>query len=157
MLCKDIMTKKIIKTYKESTIQEASEIMAKNSIGFLPIVYKDTDIIAGIVTDRDIITRCVARGLSTSKLISDIMTPETISVKETDDISIAISKMADYQIHRILVTNSSTQLTGIITIKDLAIHNDTNKYLNELMREICIPNPQVNKPQEFLKCEDFPL
>lgn len=157
MLCKDVMTKNIIKAYRDTSIQEASELMAKNSIGFLPVVYRDTSILAGIVTDRDIITRCISRKMDTSKPISDIMTPKIVTVKESDDISIAISKMADYQIHRIIVINNSTQLSGIITIKDLSMNNETNKYINELMKEICIPNPQVHKPQEYLKCEDFPL
>lgn len=157
MKCKDIMTKKLITCYRDTTIKEVSEIMKNNSIGFVPIVYEDTGFVAGLITDRDIITRVIALGKNIEEKVSNFMTVDYIYALENDDISIAITKMADYQIKRIIVINNYKQITGIISLKDIALNKATNVFLNDLLSEICIPNPQVYKPQEFLKCEDFPL
>lgn len=157
MKCKDIMTKNIITCYKDTTISEVSKIMRDKNIGFIPVVYEDTGFIAGLITDRDIVTRVIAYDKSVNDKVSNYMTVEYISVNENDDISIGISKMADYQIKRIIVTNIYNQITGIISLKDISLNKDTNTYLNDLLNEISIPNPQVNKPQAYLKCDDFPL
>lgn len=157
MLCKDLMTKNVIKGYKFTSVLEVCELMHKNNIGFLPIVYEDTDFIAGVITDRDIINRVICKEKSMNTSISDVMSPKYISVLEDDDITIAISKMADYQIKRIICTNKKNQISGIISIKDIALNQETNRYLNDLLKELCTPNPQIHKPQEYLRCEDFPL
>lgn len=157
MKCKDIMTKNIITCYKDTTISEVAKIMRDKNIGFIPVVYEDTDFIAGLITDRDIVTRVIAYDKPVNDKVSNYMTVEYISVNENDDISIGISKMADYQIKRIIVTNIYNQITGIISLKDISLNKDTNTYLNDLLNEISIPNPQVNKPQAYLKCDDFPL
>lgn len=157
MKCKDIMTKNIITCYKDTTISEVSKIMRDKNIGYIPVVYEDTGFIAGLITDRDIVTRVIAYDKSVNDKVSNYMTVEYISVNENDDISIGISKMADYQIKRIIVTNIYNQITGIISLKDISLNKDTNTYLNDLLNEISIPNPQVNKPQAYLKCDDFPL
>ena len=157
MKCKDIMTKNIITCFKNTSIRDVSKIMKDKCIGMIPVVYEDTGFVAGLITDRDIVTRVIAYDKSFDDKVCNFMTVEFVSVFENDDISIGISKMADYQIKRIIVTNNYKQITGIISLKDIALNKDTNIYLNDLLNEICIPNPQVNKPQAYLRCDDFPL
>ena len=72
MLCKDLMTKNVIKGYKFTSVLEVCELMHKNNIGFLPIVYEDTDFIAGVITDRDKL-RVICKEKSMNTSISDVM------------------------------------------------------------------------------------
>jgi len=157
MICKDIMSKKIITCSLSTSVKKVAKIMKDNDIGYIPIVFDDKKTIAGVITDRDIITRVIANDKDTNLAISLFITRNFVTVFEDDDVSIALSKMADYQLKRIIVTDKDYYLKGIITLKDISLHKYTNSYLNDLMKEISMPNPQINKPQEYLKCEDFPL
>lgn len=157
MLCKDIMNKKIITCFLSTKVEDVAKKMQEHDIGYIPIVFDDKKSIAGVITDRDIVTRIIAQGKDTTMEISAFITRNFVSVFEDDDVSIALSKMADFQLKRILVVDSDYYLKGIISLKDISLHKYTNSYLNDLMKEISMPNPQVNKPQEFLKCDDFPL
>lgn len=157
MKCKDIMNSKLITCYRNTSIKDVASLMYKNDIGIIPIVYEDTDFIAGVITDRDIVTRVISQGHSIYSKVSDYMTIDYVSVYEDDDISIAVTKMANYQLKRMIVTNKLKQVIGIISLQNISLNPKTVVYLSDMIREISIPNPQVNKPQEFLRCEDFPL
>lgn len=137
MLCKDLMKSEIVKAYKHSSILECAKLMKTHNIGFLPIVYKDTDFIIGVITDRDLVVRGIAKEKSINEPIFTICTSDFVSCFEDDDVSFAISKMADHQIKRILVTNKQKQLSGIISLKDIATCDKTNGYLNDLLKETC--------------------
>lgn len=138
MKCKDIMSKNIICCHKSTKISKVIEIMTSFDIGFIPIVIEDTGFVCGIITDRDIITRFCNQNNSFDDEVSKYMTLNYISVNEDDDVSIGISKMADNQIKRIIVTNRYKQITGVISIKDIALNKYTNVYLNDLLSEICL-------------------
>ena len=137
MLCKHLMKTSIVKAYKHSSILDCAILMKENNIGFIPIVYPDTDFIAGVVTDRDILTRAICTGIPLSEDIYLISTNNYISCFEDADISVAVTKMADNQIKRILITNRQKQLCGIISLKEIATNDNTNFFLNDLLKETC--------------------
>ena len=110
MKCKDVMTKNIITCFKNTTIREVAKIMRDKYIGMIPVVYEDTGFVAGLITDRDIVTRVIAYDKSFDDKVCNFMTVEFVSVYENDDISIGITKMADYQIKRIIVLNNYKQI-----------------------------------------------
>ena len=157
MLCKDIMNKKIITCSLSTKIEEIAEKMRKYDIGYIPIVFDDKKTIAGVITDRDIITRVIALGKDIKMEVSPFITRNFISVFENDDITIALSKMADFQIKRILVVDKDYYLKGIITLKDISINKYTNSFLNDLLKEISMATPVTITPTKDIKCEDFPL
>ena len=105
---KDIMNKDIITIDIDTTIASASKIMSKKNIGFLPVLNKGN--LSGIITDRDIINRIVSKEKDIYASVFIAMTTNVITVQKNDDISIAISKMADNQIRRILVLNNKNVL-----------------------------------------------
>lgn len=142
MYCYEIMTKNLSTGNKKNTIQGISKIMADNNIGFIPII--ENSKVIGIITDRDIIKRAIANGASILENIEKYMTKKVISTYENDDISIAITKMADNQIKRIIITNDQNQMTGIISLKDIAINNQTNIYLKDLFKEISENTKTIN-------------
>ena len=133
---KDIMRKSIIKISIDETICTAAKLMTQNKIGFLPVVNKNR--LVGVVTDRDIVNRAISKEKDVNTPIHFIMTSNVITVNKNDDISIVISKMADNQIRRIIVTESE-EIKGIIGISDIAGNTATTPYFYALMQEIFIP------------------
>ena len=134
---KDIMNKDIITIDIDTTIANASKIMTKKNIGFLPVLNKGN--LSGIITDRDIINRIVSKEKDIYASVFIAMTTNVITVQKNDDISIAISKMADNQIRRILVLNKKNELVGILSLADIANHKKSREYLPELIYEILLP------------------
>jgi CBS domain-containing protein len=75
----------------------------------------------GLVTDRDIVLRVVAEGRSFDSPISEAMSEgEVQSVREDDVLADATAKMASHQIRRLVVLNEAGNLTGILSLGDVA-------------------------------------
>ena len=135
MLCKDLMSYPVIFNKEDDSILKVSKTMDKYNIGFIPIVDSDNNLI-GVITDFDIIKRVISKDIPLTNHISNYLTKEVIYCYVNQDISLAISKMADYQIKRIIVLDLNNKMVGIISIKDIATNQETNKYLNDLLLEI---------------------
>lgn len=148
---KDIMNKNVICVDINTSIHETAKIMTKNNIGFIPILNKDK--LVGVVTDRDIINRIISKEKNINDSISIAMSTNIISAEKCEDISIAITKMADNQIRRIVILNKKKELVGILSLSDIANHKDSKDYLPELIYEILLPNITdlfLVKPTEVL-------
>lgn len=156
MKAKDLMTKNVITLKKENTISEAVVKMINNDIGLIPVI-DDEKKILGVITDRDILIRTIGKASTVDKTVEDVMTHTYVGVKEDEDIKTVLQVMGDYQLRRLLVVNEDDFLVGIITLGDIAINKQTNKILNECIRNIYMPNPQKDKPLRYLEVDDFPL
>ena len=134
---KDIMNQNIITITEQTSIVEAAKLMAKHNIGFLPILNNDK--LVGVITDRDIIKNVINKEKDIYAAVKIAMTTNTITVNKNDDISIAITKMANNQIRRIIVIDKN-RIVGIISISDISNNINTNIYLADLMAEILLEN-----------------
>ncbi len=134
---KEIMNKNIITVDIDTTIVQAAKLMNEHNIGFLPVLNKGN--IVGVLTDRDIITKIISGERDIYASVFLAMNTNIISVNKNDDISIAITKMADHQIRRIVVLNNNHELKGIITLADIANNKEIKSYLPELIYEILLP------------------
>lgn len=134
---KDIMNKNIITVDIDTTIASAAKIMSENNIGFIPILNKGD--LVGVITDRDIINRIISKEKDIYASVFIAMTTDIVTIQKNDDISLAISKMADNQIRRIIVLNKKNELVGILALSDIANHKETKEYLPELIYEILLP------------------
>ncbi len=124
MKVKDCMCEDVCCVRPETKIQEVAKLMNQHHIGCVPVC-DDNNCICGIVTDRDIILRCVACNKDTNQtLASDIMTCNVTICKQDDEMTNAQTKMEQKQIRRIPVCDSNNQVVGILTLGDLA-HFDT--------------------------------
>jgi CBS domain-containing protein len=73
----------------------------------------------GIVTDRDIVLRCVAEELRPDKTsVARVMTPDVHSVHEDTSIEVALEQMADREVRRLVVVNDAGRVTGIASLDD---------------------------------------
>jgi len=117
MKVRDIMVSDVKTIDKESTIQEAADLMSQNSIGSL-IVVEDSRVI-GIITERDILNKVVAESKNASKtFVKDIMTREVIMIRPDADIEDAVDVMMEKRIKKLPVVEGNA-LVGIITSMDV--------------------------------------
>jgi CBS domain-containing protein len=156
MKVKDLMTKKVITVSKNEKLSEVAELFCKYDIGFVVVINSERDVL-GVVTDRDIIVRGLAKGMSGEDLVEKVMTPVSVEIHKDENVRRALEMMGEYQIRRLVVINDEKKLCGVISLADLARGRYTNKLVNEILYEISLPNPQKEKPMKFLEVDDYPL
>ena len=124
MKVKDCMCNDVCWVKPETKIYEIAKLMSKNHIGAIPVC-DENDCICGIITDRDILLRCVACDKDSKQTTaSDVMTCNVCTCNENDDMTKAETKMSENQIRRLPVCDSNNKVVGILTLGDLA-QNDT--------------------------------
>lgn len=115
----DIATKEVITVEQGATIQDAARIMAKNKVSSL-IIIDSNSLPVGIVTDRDLREKVVAKGRDVNEPISNIMSLPLIRVDAKDYCFEAVLKMIRHNIHHVLVVKDG-DLKGVITNHDLML------------------------------------
>ena len=107
----------------EDPIAKAAQIMRDAGVGMVPVVSdKDTLALKGVLTDRDIVIRCVAERHQPTCLVRDHMTADNVdTVTADDDIHDVVAKMESDQLRRIPVVAEGRRLTGVIAQADVAI------------------------------------
>ncbi|HEX6942836.1 MAG TPA: CBS domain-containing protein [Gemmatimonadaceae bacterium] len=124
MQARDIMTRDPMCVLPSDPIWRAAEMMRYHGIGCTPVVADEgSRRVIGIVTDRDITTRCVARKHSANCRVADHMTATPIhAVLATDDASRVMQKMEAARVRRVPVLTSDGTLAGIISQGDVLRH-----------------------------------
>lgn len=118
MKVETIMTKSIVVASIQDDVKTLSSLMKKYDIGFLPL--RDGNKIVGVITDRDIALAC-ANHISGDSKMTSYMAKEMITVSHCDSISIALSKMGQYKIKRLLVMDNQ-KVVGILSLSDILNH-----------------------------------
>jgi CBS domain-containing protein len=118
---RDIMTQSPAVCTPETTAREAATLMEQNDCGSLPVVEnRDSMKLVGMVTDRDLTIRILARGQSPDTPIREAMTRNVSSVKADDDLDEVERLMSSQQVRRIPVVDDRDRIVGIIAQADLA-------------------------------------
>lgn len=126
MLVKEVMTEKVHFVSPESSIEDAAKIMAESDCGFLAVMDIDDKSLRGVVTDRDIVVRAVARGMSSQATkVSAIQSGATFSCFANQDLEDAAEAMRQKCVYRLLVFNNNEeqQLCGVISLGDISRNN----------------------------------
>lgn len=114
----DIMSSEPITLTENDTAGKAAKLMEQHNIGSLPVVNGQE--LKGIITDRDIVLRCIAKGCEpTQTNASEIMSPYVASVSSDESVSSALSKMGEYQVQRLPVVDNG-KLCGMLSLSDIA-------------------------------------
>lgn len=155
MKVKDLMTKSVIKVSKYDSIVSAAKLMKDYDIGMV-VVCDDKNEILGVLTDRDIVIRAVYDN-KIDGFVDSVMTPTPVTILKDEDIKKAIEMMGEYQLKRLIVTDEARKVIGVLSLSDVARGRYSNKFVNETLYEISIPNPQKEKPLKYLEVDDFRL
>ncbi|MCK5627518.1 CBS domain-containing protein [Candidatus Bathyarchaeota archaeon] len=115
---KDVMSKPVISIRENDNAMNAAKLMEKHKIGGIVIVNKSGKPL-GIVTERDLATRVVAKGLQPKDVnVSSIMSRPIVTIDGETSIREVAKKMSRLEIRRLAVA-SKEDLQGIITSKDI--------------------------------------
>jgi CBS domain-containing protein len=136
MKISDMMTRDVEVVRPEATLREAAELMARIDVGSLPVC--DGKRLHGIVTDRDIIVRGIAKGLAVDTGVTQVMTEGVEYCFEDDDLTEVCDKMATSQIRRIPVVDRDKNLVGIVSLGDLARQSPPAK-AGDVLEEVSQP------------------
>lgn len=118
MKIRDLMAADIEAIDPDAVLEEAALRMAETGCGLVPIMEKGR--IVGIVTDRDIVVRAVARGWNIEETtVEEIMTSEVLHCREDEEAAEAARLMARHRVRRLVVLGPDGELAGIISREDL--------------------------------------
>lgn len=119
MKIRDIMTDSVIRVDPEETVEVAARTLAQHNIGILPVCSSDGKL-RGLVTDRDMVTRCIASGKVPSQTkVRDVMTGQVISAQPDMEAGVAAHLMGRQQVRRLPVLEDG-KLCGMVSLGDLA-------------------------------------
>lgn len=128
MKCADIMSTDLEWLTEQDSVQKAASLMAEAGIGFLPIC--DAHQVIGVVTDRDLTTRVLAKKVEPGTTsIGLVMTAPPIICLETADVREAEELMASERKARIVITDAEGKLAGVLSLADLVEHAPGRKSL----------------------------
>jgi CBS domain-containing protein len=112
------MTREVVLCSPDKPIREAARMMLECDAGAIPV--GDGDRLVGMITDRDIAVRAVARDLAPSTPIREVMSKEVLYCFEDEDIQHVAANMGDQQVRRLPVLDRNKRLVGIVSLGDLA-------------------------------------
>lgn len=121
MQLKAIMTSPVASVAPETSLAEAAKKMLSHDIGVLPVT--NGKAIVGIVSDRDIAIRGVAKGMDPERTaVRDIMTKNVYTCQADVDVNKACDLMEDKQVRRLVVVDGSGAPVGVVSLGDIARH-----------------------------------
>ena len=117
---RDVMSDRPHCVSPETRVVEAAELMEREDVGALPVL--EGDRLAGMITDRDIAVRAVAKGKDVRGMpVREIATKEVVTVGPDEDLSHALQVMASHQVRRIPVVDDENRLVGVVSQADIAL------------------------------------
>ena len=118
MKVSEVMTRNVHTIQPDQRVQEAASFMLSADAGSIPVT--EGDRLIGMITDRDIAVRGVAKGHGPDTPVRDLMTNDIICARIDDDCDEVASKMSDAQVRRLPVIDQDERLCGIVSLGDLA-------------------------------------
>lgn len=134
MRCQDLMKTPVWTCNETDSIVRCAELMRDHNIGFVPIT-ETSGRVVGTVTDRDLVIRGIAERRSYAASVGFLMTHHLVTVRPEDDISVAEARMGDARKSRILVVDADNKCKGIISLSDIAQHQQDDR-TGRLLRKV---------------------
>ena len=145
MRIKELMTPNPGVCTEDTSLQRVAKMMVDCDCGAIPVVESDNSKKpTGIITDRDIVTRSLARGENPLQMQArSVMTPSTVTVNVDEDSDKAVQLMRDNKVRRLVVLENDS-IGGILSQADLA-RADAEKAA-ELVEEVSEPSEKASQP-----------
>ena len=136
MKLKDIMSQNVITIHPQESVAVAARLLANHNIGVLPVCANDGKV-CGMVTDRDLVTRCMAANRSPEQTrVQDVMTGRIVSASSNMDVAVAAYLMGREQVRRLPVIDDG-KLCGMISVGDLVGKEESSYEAAEALEGIC--------------------
>ena len=135
MKLREIMASPVVRIHPEESVAVAARTLNRYNIGALPVCGSDGRL-CGLVTDRDIVTRCLAAGRAPgSTRVGEIMTRQVVSARPDMEASLAASLMGREQVRRLPVVENE-RLCGMVSLGDLAVKESSAIEAGDALTEI---------------------
>ena len=135
MKLREVMTNPVIRIHPDESVAVAARMLERYNIGILPVCGNDGRI-QGLVTDRDMVTRCIAAGKYPAQTrVGEIMTRQVVSAAPDMDGALAAGLMGSRQIRRLPVVENE-RLCGMVSLGDLAMDVETAYDAGDALAEI---------------------
>jgi CBS domain-containing protein len=119
MKVRDLMTRQVVSVAPEESVEVAARTLTQYNVGILPVC-DHRGKICGLVTDRDLVTRCLAGGRSPAATrVADVMTAQVATAMPDMEVGVAAHMMGRLQVRRLPVVENG-RLCGLVSLGDLA-------------------------------------
>ena len=122
MKISEVMTRDVTTVTADQSAREAASFMLSGDAGSIPVT--DGDRLIGMITDRDIAVRGVAKGHGPDTPVRDLMSSGLVCARLDDDVEEVAMRMSDAQVRRLPVIDESENLVGIVSLGDLSRETD---------------------------------
>ena len=141
MIVKEVMTADPVCCLSETGLQEIAKMMVEHDCGEIPVIdSKQTKRPIGVITDRDIVCRTIARGLNPLDLTgADCLSKPCVTVKPEMSLEECSRIMEENQIRRVPVVDTAGAICGIVAVADIALRAKEGAAGN-VIREVSEPN-----------------
>jgi len=134
MKVRDLMTPHPTCAEPETTVEEIATWMKQEDIGCVPVVEEGQ--VVGMITDRDIVTRCIAEGKDPAECrAEDINSPQSVTIGPDADAKEAARLMADRQIRRLAVVEGG-KLVGMLSLGDVAVKEQNDRLSGDVLQDV---------------------
>ena len=145
MRIKDIMSTNVEIVSPETFLHEVAGKMRASDCG--SILVGKNDRLVGVITDRDLVLRCVAESYHPEETTAgQVMTEQVLYCRETDTLEETVLNMAKNKVRRLPVLDQNKRLVGIVSLGDLAAHSigENHRLCGKVLGHICVaPEPSM--------------
>ncbi|WP_049622076.1 CBS domain-containing protein [Frateuria defendens] len=121
------------------TLHRAAMLMREEDVGEIPVIDEERHLV-GVITDRDIVTRCVATGDQPSQVsVEQCMTAPALSLHDDASVKELANLMAFHRIRRVPITDRNEAICGIVALADLE-RSDARSLKAEVFESVSIPH-----------------
>ena len=118
----ELMTRRVTNVHPATSVERAARLMEDCDCGALPVI-GDNGVLVGMITDRDIAIRIVARGRDArNAIVADCMTERVFACYADESVTECMRQMALQQVRRMPIVDNRGRLVGIVAQGDLARH-----------------------------------
>ncbi len=140
MKIREVMTPNPACCTPDTSLREVAEMFVEYDCGAVPVVdNKESMRTLGIVTDRDIACRAIAKGANALELAArDCMSSPGVTVRAEESLDAAITAMEENRVRRLIVVDELGRCCGIVSQADIALKAPKSKTA-EVVREVSEP------------------
>lgn len=142
MLVREAMTYRAETVGPEETLEAAARKMRDVGVGALAVCEEGRA--SGILTDRDIVVRCIAAGRNPAVTeVRSAMTAQLIECYEDEDLGAAATRMEKGAVRRLVVLDAAGTLVGMLSVDDIALHSSS--LAGEIIEQVRAPERPVHR------------
>jgi CBS domain-containing protein len=139
MKVSEVMTREVQTVRPDQPVQEAASFMLSTDSGSIPVT--EGGRLIGMITDRDIAVRGIAKGYGPDTLVRDLMTNDIVCARDDEDVEEVATRMSEAQVRRLPIIDENEKLCGIVSLGDLSREAD-DECANEALEGVTQPGGQ---------------